>query len=190
MTPIPFGARLRLASLPLVTLLLAGCASMPSWMPFGSSHALRERADRLALEGRYSDAVEAYDEFLARYPDDGTAPRVRVSRGAAAGVLATRNEVERLRREVAMLQQTLQETVAMRDREQARTQEAGAEVTQLKAELTARQAELTARQAELTARQAELTARQAEVTRLNAELERLRRDLEELKRVDLRAPRH
>jgi chromosome segregation ATPase len=177
-THLRCGAGMRpFAILALVTLLVAGCAA---WMPFGASHELRERADRLALEGRYSDAVQAYDAFLAQYPDDRAASRVRVSRGAAAGVLATRTEAERLGREVAMLRGTLQETIATRDREQAHARDAAADAT----------AEVARLKAELAAKQTELAARQAEVTRLNAELERLRADLEELKRVDLRAPKH
>ncbi|MBI1847431.1 MAG: hypothetical protein HYR86_10720 [Candidatus Rokubacteria bacterium] len=138
-----------------IMLLLAGCAS---WVPGSRPSTLLREADRSSLEGRYADALAAYDEFLEHYPEDRATLHARTSRAAAAAVLATRAEAERLGREVA----SLREALAARERDAARGE---SEVTRLRAELA---------------------ARQADFARLNGELERLREDIEELKRVDLR----
>jgi hypothetical protein len=102
---------------------LAGCAllSVPS-------SALVARGDRLAQQGDYAGAVQAYDEVIAKYPDDGVAPRVRVSREAMAGLLAARADVVKLR-----------ETLAAREGELARVrqdlQKVTAEAERLRADL-------------------------------------------------------
>lgn len=115
------------------------------------------KADRLVDQGEYARALEAYDELLVRYPDDAAAPRARSTRDAVARLVAARDEVERLRRELAGARQAL----------------------------TARDGELdTARQA-LTTRDGELQRARQELQRVTAESERLRADLERLKRIDL-----
>ena len=65
------------------------------------------RADRLVEQGSYEAAVAAYDEFLARHVDDGAVPRARMSRGAAAAVVAARAELAKLKQESAKLNQEI-----------------------------------------------------------------------------------
>jgi tetratricopeptide (TPR) repeat protein len=78
--------------------VLAGCTS---W-PVGRSVALKEQGDRLIAEGQYAAAVRAYDEFLARYPDNHEAPRVLARRDAIAGLLGAREEIARLQGELGV----------------------------------------------------------------------------------------
>lgn len=74
-------------------LLLTGCLS-----PWGS---LLDRAERLVGQGDYPGAVQTYDEFLARYPDDPAAPRVLATRNSVASLLAARADITRLREDLA-----------------------------------------------------------------------------------------
>lgn len=86
----------------------AGCASW-SWSPWQSpAGAALARADRLAERGEYALAVAAYDEYLARYPDDGDARRALQTRDALATVVTLRQEVTRLRDELAKLRTDLE----------------------------------------------------------------------------------
>jgi hypothetical protein len=89
-----------LAVLPLV----AGCATGPF---AGPSTTMLAKADRLAAEGDYRSAIVAYDAFLAQYSDDSNAPRARVSRGAVASVLTTRDEIGRLQQELVRVREEL-----------------------------------------------------------------------------------
>jgi tetratricopeptide (TPR) repeat protein len=137
----------------------AGCVSPPvSERPSG---ALLVKADRLVDQGDYARALEAYDEALARYPDDATALRVRSSRETVARLAAARGEVERLQQSLAARERDLQqalEALATRDGEVQRTRQ-------------------------------ELARMTAEAERLRAEADRLRADLERLKRIDLEGER-
>jgi hypothetical protein len=100
----------------VVLLLLAtasgGCAtswSWPSWPPWQSqAGGALARADRLAERGEYAQAVAAYDEYLARYPDDVEAKRALQTRDAVATVVTLRQEVTRLRDELARLRTDLE----------------------------------------------------------------------------------
>ena len=86
---------MRRAWLALLLLLVAGCASWAPW-PFRSpSAAALARADRRAAEGDYEAALDAYDEFLAGYADDGEAARARMSRETLAELLRLRQELAR-----------------------------------------------------------------------------------------------
>ena len=94
----------------LVPVLFTACASWPptwtpswppSWPPFNrASKASLAKAERLAEEGRYQQAVAAYDEFLAEHADDSQAPRALANRDAIAGFLTARAEVARLRQDL------------------------------------------------------------------------------------------
>jgi hypothetical protein len=97
-----------LAALALVVVLASGCTSAQGW-PFAppSPPPLLARADRFVEQGSYEAAVAAYDEFLATHADDGAAPRVRMSRGAAAAVVAARAELAKLKQEIAKLNEEL-----------------------------------------------------------------------------------
>lgn len=81
----------------LAVVLLGGCAAWP-WRP---ASRLLERGDVLAAHGDYAAAVRAWDELLARYPDDPAAPAALARRDTAAALLAAREEVARLRSELA-----------------------------------------------------------------------------------------
>lgn len=83
----------------------SGCTS---WSVFERpSGTLLVKADRLVDQGEYARALDAYDELLVRYPDDNAAPRARSSRDAVARLIAAREEVERLRRELETARQAL-----------------------------------------------------------------------------------
>ena len=92
--------RQRLAAV-LLSSLLTACAAEPLARPFArpSTTALA-RADKLAEQGQYQQAVAAYDQFLAEHADDAKAPRALAHRNAIAGYLTTRSELTRVRREL------------------------------------------------------------------------------------------
>lgn len=75
-------------------LLLAGCALMPN--------TLLDRADRQIARGDYASAVRTYDELLARYPDDPAAPRALAARDILGSLLAARDDISRLRKELTV----------------------------------------------------------------------------------------
>ncbi|MGH7354769.1 MAG: tetratricopeptide repeat protein [Candidatus Rokuibacteriota bacterium] len=86
----------------------AGCASW-SWRPWQSpAGAALARADQLTERGEYAKAVAAYDDYLARYPDDGDARRALQTRDALATIGTLRQEVTRLRDELAKLRTDLE----------------------------------------------------------------------------------
>ena len=87
------------AALAVITIVLAGCASWSSfWRP---SAALLERADRLVTEGKYPDALDAYDQILAKYPESDDARRALSSHETLAGLVAARAQITRLTTELA-----------------------------------------------------------------------------------------
>lgn len=124
---------------------LAGCAS---WSPVPRPSAtLLAKADRLATQGQYADALDAYEQVLAKYPDATEAARARVSRDAIAELLAARAQIVRL-------------TAGMKTQE--------AELTRLREQAAARAGELVHARAEI----ARLTA---DADRLRTDLEQLKR---------------
>jgi TolA-binding protein len=97
--------------------LLVGCTAAPN--------ALLDRADRQIAQGDYIAAVRTYDELLARYPDDSAALRAWAGRDILGGLLAARDDVSRLRKELT-----------------AREAELGRIKQDLESQLSAREAEL------------------------------------------------
>jgi cell division protein FtsB len=100
----------RLTALALVLVLAGGCTSAQGWpfvRPLSAPPPLLARADRLVEQGSYEAAVAAYDEFLATHADDGAMPRARMSRGAAAAVVAARAELAKLKQDSAKLTQEI-----------------------------------------------------------------------------------
>ena len=85
-----------------LAVVLAGCVAGP----FGGPSMLA-KADRLAAQGDYRSAMEAYDAFLAQYADDSRAPRARMSRDAVASVITTRDEITRLQLELLRVREEL-----------------------------------------------------------------------------------
>ena len=86
----------------LVSALFTACASGPfAWPPFkrGATASL-ERAEHLTEKGQYHDAVAAYDDFLARHPNDPQTPRALANRDALVGYLAARAELTRVRQDL------------------------------------------------------------------------------------------
>jgi hypothetical protein len=73
-------------------LVLAGCAAVPT--------ELLDRADRQVAHGDYVSAMRTYDEVLARYPDDPAAPRALAARDILGSLLAARDDISRLRKEL------------------------------------------------------------------------------------------
>ena len=90
----------------LVSVLVTACASAPisSWRwtswPFTPASTALAKAERLAEEGQYQQAVAAYDEFLAVHADDGQAPRALANRDLIAGYLTARADVARVRQDL------------------------------------------------------------------------------------------
>lgn len=154
---------MRPSALALLACALAGCSALAALRPPAGA-ALLAQADGLAAEGRYEDALAAYEDWLRRHPDAGEARRVRASRAALAALVEARAEVARLRRQ-------LDEVAGLRD------------------ELAARERELARVRGELAGRDGEVARLRQEVARLAAEADRLRADLETLKRVDLEMER-
>jgi len=76
-----------------VAVLWAGCAAIPN--------ALLDRADRQIAHGDYASAMRTYDELLARYPDDPAAPRALAARDILGSLLAARDDISRLRKELS-----------------------------------------------------------------------------------------
>lgn len=190
----------------LLLAAIAGCVSLPLIGPV----LLVAQADRQAREGAWEEAVAAYDAYLARFPDDSWAPRIRESRDTLAAMLTARSELTRRREEVARLRDELaglqaegtrlredgtrlraeatvlrDEVIRLRDERinlRAEGTQLRAEGTQLRAEGTQLREELTLRESHLTRTRQELAARQAEA-------ERLRADIERLKQIDLKLER-
>jgi hypothetical protein len=61
---------------------------------------LLDRADRQIARGDYVAAVRTYDEVLARYPDDPAAPRALAARDILGSLLAAREDISRLQKEL------------------------------------------------------------------------------------------
>jgi chromosome segregation ATPase len=77
--------------------------------------------------GQYADALDAYEQILAKYPDANEAARARISRDALTELLAARARIGRL---TASMKAQEVEIARMRD-ELAR---ARAEITRLTAD--------------------------------------------------------
>lgn len=162
----------------LLSTATAGCASMPFLGPI----LLLGQADHQAREGEWEVAVASYDEFLARYPDDRAAPRVRERRDTLAATLGARLELVRQRDEVVRLRAEL---AGLREQEarlrESRTRLRG-DAADLRDEVIRLRDELGRRERDLARTRQELAARQAEA-------ERLRDDIERLKQIDLQLER-
>lgn len=79
--------------------VLAGCTTWPAGPR--PSATLLASADRLAVQGDWAAAARAYDEFVARYPNDPAAPQAQASRHALARLLEAEAEIARLQRMLA-----------------------------------------------------------------------------------------
>jgi hypothetical protein len=117
----------RLLAVAAVLLAAVGCAGWPVHNRQPGA-AMLERADRLAREGAWEDAVGAYGEFLAQYPDAEAAPRAAASRDTLRALLSARVELARLREELGRMREDL----ARRDGELVRVRQ---EADRLKADL-------------------------------------------------------
>ena len=134
---------------------IAGCAS---WSPSPRPSAtVLVRADRLVAQGQYADALEAYEEILAKYPDTDEAGRARSSHETLGTLLAARAQITRLTAEMKVQD----------------------------AHMKTQDAELARARGEVAARDGELARARQEIARLTAEADRLRADLEHLKKIDL-----
>ena len=81
-------------ALVVIIVTIAGCAaSAPSPRP---SAMVLVRADRLVAQGQYAEALAAYEEVLAKYPDTDEAGRARSSRDTLGNLLAARAQIVRL----------------------------------------------------------------------------------------------
>jgi hypothetical protein len=185
----------------LLALLLligtAGCASLPaSSLPIVGPALLLAQADRQAREGSWEQAIASYDEYLARYPDDSSAPRVLESRDTLAATLTARAELARRREEVARLRDelaTLQDEGTRLREDGTRTRAEATvlrdEVIKLRDERIHLRGEGTQLREELTRREDDLARARRELATQQAEADRLRADIERLKQIDLKLER-
>jgi uncharacterized protein (DUF3084 family) len=96
------GAR-RVVAMATLLAVVAGCAaSSPA-----RGVVLLDRADRLAREGTWDEAVRAYGEYLRHHPEGEGAPRAAASRDALRALLTTRAEAARLREDLTRLREEL-----------------------------------------------------------------------------------
>lgn len=114
----------RLVATTTLLVALAGCTIWSS--PRGI--ALLDRADRLARDGSWEEAVTAYGEYLRHHPREEGAPRAAANRDALRALLTARAEAVRLREELARLREEL----ARRDSDLGRVRQ---ESDRLKADL-------------------------------------------------------
>jgi HAMP domain-containing protein len=89
-----------------LAVVVGGCTWMP-WKHAETGTVALERADDLARSGAWEDAVNAYGQYLALYPDAEHARRAAASRDTLRALLTARAEVARLREEVARLRDEL-----------------------------------------------------------------------------------
>jgi len=90
----------------VIVVAVGGCAWIPL-KPVPPGAAALERADNLARGGAWEDAVSAYAQYLARYPDAEDARRAAASRDTLRALLQARAEGARLREEMARLRDEL-----------------------------------------------------------------------------------
>jgi hypothetical protein len=98
------------------------------WSPPPRKVVMLERADRLAHEGSWEEAVTAYGEYLTSHPTGEAAPRAAASRDTLRALLAARAEAAKLRDELARVREEL----ARRDGDLVRVRQ---EADRLKADL-------------------------------------------------------
>jgi chromosome segregation ATPase len=153
----------------IVALALAGCAS------WGTVSAFVARADHLAVAGDLEGALRAYDAALAHGANGEAGMRARAGRASTAAALAARDEMRKVREELAL-----------RERELERLR---ADVAARTAEAQRLTRDLSTRDGELSRVKQDLTARQAELVRLATEAEELRSSIEDLKRLEIRLER-
>jgi hypothetical protein len=105
-------------------LALAACGTS-LWPP----PLLLDRADRLAAQGDYGGAVRAYDELLARNPQD---LRAQARRDTVAGLLAARADLARLREELTARESELHRLRQEMQRLLAETERLRGDIEELK----------------------------------------------------------
>jgi chromosome segregation ATPase len=91
---------------------------------------LLDRADRLIGRGDYRAAVQAYDDFLAKYPD--LAGRVQARRDTVANLVAARSDLARLRDELTARESELGRLRQEMQRLQAETERLRTDIEELK----------------------------------------------------------
>lgn len=137
------GRRLaRLTGLLLALAALGGCAARWPFVGEHPSAGLLRVADDLASRGEFETARAKYDELATKYPDAPAAPRARAVRDALAKILETREQIERLRGELAAREAELarlRQSLSTRETELARArqelQRIGTEADRLRADL-------------------------------------------------------
>ena len=113
---------------------IAGCV-LRSAPPARPSAALLVRADGLAAEGQYADALEAYGEILAKYPGTGEAGRARSRRETLVNLVSARAQVARLTAEMKAQESQLKTQEAELARARQEIARLTAEADKLRADL-------------------------------------------------------
>ena len=113
----------------VLVVALGGCSTWsPAPSPSPPGVAMLERANRLAREESWEEAVTAYGDYLAYHPAGEAAPRAAASRDSLRALLSARAEAARLREELLRLREEL----ARRDGDLVRVRQ---EADRLKADL-------------------------------------------------------
>jgi hypothetical protein len=108
----------------MLVVTVGGCAWLPLRRDPGA--ATLERADDLARDGAWEEAVEAYGRYLARYPEAEMAPRAAASRDTLRALLTARAELAMQRGELARQRDELlrlREELMRRDSDLVRTRQ-------------------------------------------------------------------
>lgn len=118
---------MRRIALGAVAVTLSGCALM--WHP---SNSIVARAERLVHQGDYVAAMQAYDEAIAKYPEDAAPSHVRAARESLGGLLAARADAARLRETLAARESELTKLRGELQRLTAEAERLRADLEQLK----------------------------------------------------------
>jgi hypothetical protein len=149
-----------LAVIAALIVALGGCAGRPVVSP-GPGADVLDRADLLARQGAWADAVLAYGAYLTDHPESEEAPRAAASRDTLRALLSARAELAARRQELT----TRRDQLVVQRHEVERLRE------------------------ELTRLREEMSRRDHDLVRVRQEAERLRADLERLKQIDMRLER-
>ena len=121
---------------------IAGCVLASPSPPARPSAALLVRADGLVAGGQYADALDAYAEILAKYPNTDEAGRARSSRETVGNLLAARAQIVRLTTEMKVQEAQVKTQEAQMKTQEAELARARQEIARLAAEADRLRADL------------------------------------------------
>ena len=116
---------------------IAGCVlpSAPPAPPARPAAMLLMRAEGLVAEGQYANALEAYGEILAKYPNTTEAGRAHRSRDTVGDLLAARAQINKLTAEMKVQESQMKSQEAELARARQEIARLTAEADKLRADL-------------------------------------------------------